>query len=708
MKIKNYFIICIGILFVVFTTFLVSAGCCEKTKDGFWCQDVTEDQCETNFLSTTSCAQTTFCTSAGTCVDSAKGTCKENSYKIECTSGGGTWEKKDKNEIAMCREGCCIIGESADLRTSVECQQLASDYGIDIDFRANIEDLGACSDLAYTKEKGACVYEKNYATTCEFITKEDCNSKKSVSLTDEGGIRGLIGGGKTETIEEAIFHSGLLCTAPGLSDCAVSSETICYNDQVYFIDTCGQNANVYDSRMYTENENQWTKEMRDYWTYVKEPSCTVSGLDASCGNCNFWDGGNTCGAYKKGAQGMPTQRPLGDYVCKDLACYYDVNDDGKEERYEHGESVCAESEGTFFHIPQVKERSEILREELADITQYNLPGSRYYKLQCWNGVMKTIPCREYRNEVCEEMDLADELDLEEEYMQASCVVNDWRNCFEITNVDDCENDKVDCKWIPGYRFDNQNFKERDKEDEQGSCVPLYTPGFDFWEPESDAHALCSLNSLVIENVIYEQHFLGNRNDFGGVSTEDAAQRCFENCYAIPDYGVEFTASFLEDFHLNNGKTLPSGGIRDYHLSGREGYYCLKDRDEPDTIDNLKVGLEAGNEIQCAAGDNKDSDRRRVKLFYTYDQWLNSVKQRAKSMGDCGVKENAVGTSGQDGAELITVIFQKLKQDGSVKENGTVETIWIGDKRIDGYRNVDGGLEEELDNIEPSWEYHKLE
>ena len=697
---KNYFMIGIGMVFIVFTIFFVSAGCCEKTIDGFWCQDTTVDQCDTGFLSTTSCAQTTFCTSAGTCIDSAKGACTENSYKLECESGGGTWENKYKEDIAMCQEGCCIIGDSAGLRTYVECKQLASDYGIEINFRGDIKDQNSCFDLSYVTEKGACVYEKDYVTNCEFITKEECLQKQSVSSGEGGVISNLIGG-KSETAERATFNSGLLCTAPGLSDCAVSSKTTCEDYKVYFLDTCYNLANIYDSRMYTENENQWTKEMRDYWTYIKDPTCTVDGPDADCGACEFL-GGTTCSAYRRGEQGMPNQKPLGDYVCKDLACYYDVHNDGIKEKYEHGESVCAESEGTYFHIPLVEERDENLRKDLKDITKYNLPGSRYYKLQCWNGEMKPQPCRSYRNEVCEETDLGSG------YMMASCVVNDWRGCFEIANKEDCEDDVVDCKWIPGYRFDYENFKERDHKDEQGSCVPLYAPGFDFWEPESDAHALCSINSLVQENVVYEQPWFGTkRSDFKDVDTKDAAHRCFENCYAIPDYGKDLTASFLEEFQLGSDK-LPSGKLKNYYLSEREGYYCLKDRNEPDTINNLKVGGEAGDEIQCASRNWLDVDRRRVKLFYTYDQWLNSVKQRAKSLGDCGVKDNFVETPGQDGSELITVIFQKLDQDLGVKENGTIETIWIGDKRIDGYRNIGGGLEEDLDDIEPSWEYYEIE
>ncbi len=707
---KNYFMICFGIILVVFTMFFVSAGCCEKTTDGYWCQDTTEDQCKTNFLSSTSCAQTTFCTSTGTCVDSAKGTCKENSYEVECTSGGGTWENKDKEDIAMCQEGCCIVGDSADLRTYVECKQLASDYGIDINFRGDIKDQNSCFDLSYSTEKGACVYERNYETRCEFITKKECDDIKSVSSEDGGIIDNLFGGGESEVIGKGDFRSGLLCTAPGLSGCAVDSETTCYNKKVYFMDTCDNLANVYDSRMYTTNENAWTKEMRDYWTYIKDPTCTVSGLDETCGDCQFGAGGNVCGVYKKGEQGMPTQSPLGDYVCKDLSCYYDVNNNGEEEEFKHGESVCAESEGTYFHLPQINPelevRSEDLRGDLADITKYNLPGSRYYRLQCWNGEMKPFPCRDYRNEVCEEMDLG------EGYTFASCVINDWRECYKIVNEEDCEDDVVDCKWIPGYRYDYTDFRERDKKDEQGSCVPLYTPGFDFWEPESDAHAWCSLNSLVQEKVVYEQNWLGTRRSkFEDVDTKDAAQRCFENCYAIPDYGKGFTESFLESFHLDEGKELPSGTLEDSYLSKREGYYCLKKRDEPDirgSLDNLKVGVERGDQIKCATGDAKDRDRRRVKLFYTYDQWLNSIKQRAKSLGDCGVKDNLVKTPGQDGSELITVIFQKLGQDYGIKENGSIETIWIGDKRIDGYRNIEGGLEEDLEDIVPSWEYKELE
>ena len=685
--------ICFGIILIVLVTFFVSAGCCEKTIDGHWCQDTTEDQCETNFLSTTSCAQTTFCTSTGTCVDSAKGTCKENSYEVECTSGGGKWENKDKEDIVMCQEGCCIVGDSADLKTYVECKQLASDYGIDINFREDVRSLNSCFDLGYATEKGACVYERNYATKCEFITKEDCQGIISSSPSTGTRLGDLFGGEEeSETIEKGTFNSGLLCTAPGLSDCAVNSETTCYNKKVYFVDTCGQRANIYDSSMYTENENAWTKEMRDYWTYIQEPTCTVSRADADCGNCEFLAGGTTCGTYKRGEQGMPTQQPLGDYVCKDLACYYDVGDDGKEERYEHGESVCAESEGTYFHIPQIdseiEERGASLRIELSDMIKYNLPGSRYYRLQCWNGEMKPYACKEYRNEICEEIDLG------EEYMEASCVINDYRGCFEIEHKEDCEDDFIDCKWVPGYRYDGEVVDFEDREEEQGSCVPLYTPGFDFWEPESDGHVLCAA-SAVAEVAVYETHWKEKRTDFKDVDTKNAAQRCLENCYTIPGYGDGLTLAQVKGYY--DGEEL--NNVKNYPISLRRGHYC-HDKNDPD---DLKLGSTTTlfkNRVDCAS-DNKK--QREAPLFYTHEQYLDSVKIRGKSLGDCGTKNNFVGTSGQDGAELITVIFQELTQDGSIKKNGSVEIIWMGDKEVSGYRE-DGKLQEDVDDIDPSWEY----
>ena len=136
---------------------------------------------------------------------------------------------------------------------------------------------------------------------------------------------------------------------------------------------------------------------------------------------------------------------------------------------------------------------------------------------------------------------------------------------------------------------------------------------------------------------------------------------------------------LEEYEL-------SGDIGDSYLSRREGYYCLKDVDGENTIDNSKTGAEVGDEINCAAGDGKDLDRRKSKIVYTHEAWLTLIRDRTRSTGDCGYKPHAyfdiTGYKGDVNSEVIDVTFQVLNQKGETKYNTTEkEIIYKGDETV---------------------------
>ncbi|MCK4647606.1 hypothetical protein KAT24_01600 [Candidatus Pacearchaeota archaeon] len=660
---KKEILIGLILMFTLLSSFLVMADvCCEKTIDLsedsssvliFECLDAPLEQCDDTYRTApTSCDQTGYC-QLGTCINTNTGTCMPNSPRQPCIDGGGFWIGKDKEDIEICQEGCC--GDGIAFVTLTECKQMATDYGFDTNFRPDIRDAETCYALASAQERGACVIEAEFTKDCTMETRNTCP-------------------------EDATFHEGFLCTAPGVSDCAKSGDTKCEGTKVYFLDKCDNLANVYDENMFTDG-NHWTQEMEDYWTYMQEPSCEVNGADATCGDCSY-RAGTMCKEYDRWEEGMPNKAPeYGNYVCADLSCYYDTDNDGTKEVYNHGESWCAESEGTYWGLPGIIESTteggvkDSIRIELEDITKYHLPGSRYYRLLCWDGEVTPYKCKDYRNEVCKEVNMGTD---ESRFMYGQCMINDWRPCFDVNNSIDCEDSLMDCKWIKGHRFDR---KIKENKDEQGSCVPLYTPGFDFWEPESDAHEICALGTTE-ERVFYETGWWKNRDTFGDAPTIDAAHRCLENCYAIPDYGSDEGLNLELIEGLYNEEELPNA-VSSYHLSTRRGHYCFT---WWDLIfgEEMASGTVAGTGVDCLG----DKHRRVPPLFYTHNQWLKFVRTRARSLGDCGFKKNFMGESGEKGAELITAIFQKLDQEGNVKEEGeiTIETIYIGEDRIyDEYR-----------------------
>jgi hypothetical protein len=104
----------------------------------------------------------------------------------------------------------------------------------------------------------------------------------------------------------------------------------------------------------------------------------------------------------------------------------------------------------------------------------------------------------------------------DDFSSAACITNQWQDCFLQTDKDDCENtDKRDCKWINGIVI-NQNGTSGD----DGTCVPKYAPGFDFWSSETDSEDICN-SATTSCTVTYETDLFGNKD-------------CVENCDCLDD------------------------------------------------------------------------------------------------------------------------------------------------------------------------------
>jgi len=429
--------------------------CCEKTTSGAWCQNAPLDQCNAQFRKTpTSCEATSYC-KMGCCYDSQEGTCDENTPQRVCDKNNGVWAEGASCEIAQCKLGCCLIGDQASFVTQTRCKKLASVYGLEINFRTDFASEVACIASATPDAKGACVFDKEYTTTCVFTTKKECAS---------------IGGNGTSE-----FHEDYLCSADSLGAiCGPTEKTTCVegSDEVYFVDSCGNLANIYDASK-IKDKNYWSK------VYGKAESCGYGSSNAksrSCGNCDYYLG-SVCKKAKI------TETPsYGNNLCADLSCEFE----GKT--YQHGESWCADSKGI----------------------NNNLPGSKYFRMVCYSGDVTVEPCAEFRQETCVQSDVNG-------FKFAACRVNMWQDCTAQKKKKDCENtDKRDCKWLPDNRT-------------AIACVPKYTPGFEFWSTSAntsttsnttttDTSSSCSLATGTC-TVKYEKKIGGSK-------------KCIENCECL--------------------------------------------------------------------------------------------------------------------------------------------------------------------------------
>lgn len=458
--------------------------CCEKTEPnnegtgGAWCVDANKNECDSNYLmEPTACISTSYC-ALGTCVNKRDGECMENTPQLKCDSEMGYWSESSSVNIPQCQLGCCAIGDQAAFVTQAKCKSFASLYSIDTHFQQNIQNEISCIASAFPDTKGACVFERELETTCKMITRSEC-----------------------QAISEAIFHEGFLCTADELAtNCAETDKTTCVDgrDEVFFLDSCGNVANVYDSNMIDDSTGQVLRngeEGKIYWTYITAPSC-ADGIgnagSAICGDCGYFEG-STCKEYNRNEDAVS---PIyGDFVCRDLGCEFDIGGDGNDETYLHGETWCASSEvakgATFLEIinGEISEQSSS-----SDNTENNLPGSRFFRMVCYNGEVTIEPCADRKAEVCiqSEIRYTDENNIQKTFKSAVCRVNAWQDCVAQTEQLDCEDTTIrDCQWISEKMGDGEVLKK---------CVPLIAPGFKFWsdkesnEGNEEESAICSLAS----------------------------------------------------------------------------------------------------------------------------------------------------------------------------------------------------------------------
>ena len=494
-------IVVLFVLVLIISINLTSAAnevsfCCEKTKLGLWCQNAPKEQCDSKFLTTpTLCESTSYC-KKGCCYDSDEGICMENTAEGTCKASNGSWSGVANCKIPQCNLGCCILGTEASYTTLQRCKKMSGQYGLQTDFRTDIKDELSCLILATSQDVGACIFEKEFSNTCKFITRGDCNAQAlGTGVTNGTSVR---------------FYQDYLCTNPEFNtECARTTKTSCKDGKIYFVDTCGNTANIYDSSKVNDV---------NYWTKVKKPEESCQSGSKSCGNCEYLGKGTIC-AKASGAT-------YGEHICKDINCYKTSN--GKD--YKNGESWC--------YYDNKKPDTDSV-------------GSRHYRHICFMGEEIVEPCEDFRKEICIENFIGEK----EDFSQAGCVVNRWQNCILMNKTSDClNNDKWDCMWIPMDLKDKKNSAgivesipqmigsaaskltgntKRDevkesilamnlniKGDEryaEGKCTPKFSPGLNFW---SGGQSECSVGTQTCI-VKYEKKVLGGKS-------------CVENCYCLEE------------------------------------------------------------------------------------------------------------------------------------------------------------------------------
>lgn len=445
--------------------------CCEKTASGAWCQNVNlKSECATGTNPVTGepfkavaslCEYTSYC-KLGTCIDQQAGSCISSSYMV-CEANGGLWSSLSIDKLSQCKLGCCLIGDQAAFVTNVGCTSLGDSYGLNVEYRADITNEIMCLASANPGAEGACVYTEGIVKTCERTTRKECQDREKTSQGDYS------------------FHEGFLCSDPDLdTNCVTTQQTECKNDKVYFVDSCGNLANIYDSSKISD---------KDYWSIIQDSTCgdkEGNKDSAICGDCDYYYG-SMCKSKETG-----DSVDYGNNLCKDLDCKDYLN-----KPYSGGVTKDTASGLKLSDSSHYPKHGETWCAEDKKTTGNNLPGSSYYRLMCYNGEVSYYECDSTRQEIC----LEDRTSLTggSKFYYGACIVNKWTDCYAQTNKDDCTDDSRDCVWktetgtysegklgISSISYKNSGIYSFNgtggllviDNSNKGVCVPKYSPGFE--------------------------------------------------------------------------------------------------------------------------------------------------------------------------------------------------------------------------------------
>ncbi|MCK5149818.1 hypothetical protein KAJ87_02740 [Candidatus Pacearchaeota archaeon] len=534
--------------------------CCEETTEGEICRDIPvgdDSLCKEGAnVWTDSCeSESAKDCNLGTCVDEDKGTCSARSPKLKCTTEGGTWHDDLLEDVQDCNRGCCILeeGTKKHFRTSKHC---TNEGGI---FKPEVSQEDC---VIYSEEMGACVFNEN---DCKFTTEQDCE----INLNGDFSLRLLCSN----------FELNTNCGMPSKDNV----ETTCYNNKVYFLDTCGELANVYDSDKLDEED-------QNYWDIVQEPICNVEFEEGKedtiegCGDCN---GINSICVSSSEAGINPDD---GDYVCKSLDCI-DKNDDNKERK--NTEAWCV-------YESYVGDSRDVV-------------GSEYRVRYCDKGEIKTKLCENYRGQICAEKSIMNEGEL---FSMAECRPNEGWKCYQIGlenyeydengiivdedkteeknnetcgSISDCRLHSVDLYSAPTLESTKNLFKF-------DVCVPKYPPGLEFWDSASNAKDVCNSASITC-TTIWKQKIKGG------------AWFCKGNCGCLSKSFANQMNSLCTSFGDCGGYVNVEGEYtKNFKTFDKDEINWLEEGDALDSSEHVEMGSDANGDISSSATYKKYSEQ----------------------------------------------------------------------------------------------------
>lgn len=464
-------------------------GCCLETKTGEYCKESYRVDClsDSLFRRGQTCDTLNSC-NTGCCYGDDKVDFTKNVYQYVCSKDYQNWFGSPSCNLDIAKQGCCIIGSKVSFTTKGRCEVLTQNSPLrDSD---NIEWIETseqtCIAIQDFSSLGACVFNDN---SCKMQTALECHKNSGE------------------------YSPNLLCTAKELNTtCEKTQSTLCdeKTGKIYYLDTCGNKANIYDSTKY---------ELNEYWTKVVSiaNSCESSSANKlTCGNCNRFDNSYCSNAFEDNLN--PTH---GRYYCKPQDCKYipseyTNSEDNTPVTYKNGETWC------------------IYESKLGEGNQ--VPGTTNYLAQCDMGEIKINPCGSsgLRNELCVQEEAPDPI-TGDIFTKATCQPNLGNVCFNL-NVAETDEEKQEnldkCNTQAGCVLRNFTFTDTFS---FSYCAPEYPTGLDFSKDTGTTQSCDFAESFVPEIPIYF------------AQDGDGNCECKGNCEFLTDEFIEKYHNFCNSF-----------------------------------------------------------------------------------------------------------------------------------------------------------------
>ncbi|MCH7850327.1 MAG: hypothetical protein IH845_01660 [Nanoarchaeota archaeon] len=458
-------------------------GCCKTSVDNEICSVVSRDSCEegAEFQEGVLCEESAFC-QRGCCFDESIGSFYPHVIETSCKD---SWVANPTCDLPAADLGCCFLGTTSRFSTYGECKIDTENWALSnnaaVDWDGSISEFVCAIKGAFPTE-GACIL---FDESCSIATIGDC--------FDSGGQ----------------FNEGYLCTAKVLNTvCEKTEETTCVagKDGVYFVDSCGNAANIYDASK-VNDQRYWEKII-----FIDE-SCGYTnsngnGGSLTCGNCDRFKGGICRDAFKD-----EINPEYGDNYCKPTECI--VTNEFGTITYETGESWCD-------YQGKIGEGDDVV-------------GSLHWINICNQGVVDTTNCGDYRNGICVQKNTFELGDTEVAFRGAGCATNNGDSCLALNQdedgIEECE-ETLNC-YI--RHIEVSEFFQFDV------CVPKYPRGFNVKSERSQAAAteICGFASLECE-VVRELDFFGSCGIVANKEclTDKFAEEMNELCRGMGDCGAD--------------------------------------------------------------------------------------------------------------------------------------------------------------------------